>query len=175
MHGDALGSRQRDSEHGLAARGFFLARGIRWRAVRIRGCRAARPGRLRGLHALDIGCGSGAICRSHDQHHPSCCLAILAWTPMLRALVAARPSTAPACTASSPPLTPVPCSPRFRVPVLPGDSAESLGQRVLAREHPLLVQTVIAISEGKLALRKNRLVAGNNPVFAPVTERSGPA
>ena len=37
---------------------------------------------------------------------------------------------------------PATCSRRRALPVLPGDDAESLGRRVLEREHPLLVQTV---------------------------------
>lgn len=39
-----------------------------------------------------------------------------------------------------------------RVPVLRGDTAESLAQRVLEREHVLLVETVKAISDAQLAL-----------------------
>jgi phosphoribosylglycinamide formyltransferase-1 len=37
-----------------------------------------------------------------------------------------------------------------RVPVLPGDDAEALAQRVLAREHALLVASVRAFAEGRL-------------------------
>ena len=37
-----------------------------------------------------------------------------------------------------------------RLTVLPGEDAESLGRRVLEREHPLLVQTVRAIALGEL-------------------------
>ena len=37
-------------------------------------------------------------------------------------------------------------SAQARVPVAPGDDAEALAQRVLAREHPLLVADVRAIS-----------------------------
>jgi phosphoribosylglycinamide formyltransferase-1 len=39
-----------------------------------------------------------------------------------------------------------------RVPVLAGDSVESLAARVLAREHELLVETLAAIAEGKIKL-----------------------
>lgn len=38
-----------------------------------------------------------------------------------------------------------------RIDVIPGESAERLGERVLAREHPLLVGSVKAVSEGKLS------------------------
>jgi phosphoribosylglycinamide formyltransferase-1 len=39
-----------------------------------------------------------------------------------------------------------------RVPVLPGDSVESLTARVLAEEHPLLVETVRWLAAGRVAL-----------------------
>ena len=44
-----------------------------------------------------------------------------------------------------------------RVPVLPDDDSESLAQRVLEREHPLLVQSVQAIADARLALTAARL------------------
>lgn len=46
---------------------------------------------------------------------------------------------------------------RACVNVLPGDTPERLGARVLAREHPLLVGCVRAISEGRLSLRPSGL------------------
>lgn len=39
-----------------------------------------------------------------------------------------------------------------RVPVLPGDDAATLGQRVLEREHPLLVETLRLLADGRVAL-----------------------
>lgn len=42
-----------------------------------------------------------------------------------------------------------------RVPVLPGDDAATLAQRVLAREHPLLVETLRWLAAGRLALDRN--------------------
>ena len=39
-----------------------------------------------------------------------------------------------------------------RVPVLPGDDAERLASRVLAREHPLLLATLRAFAAGRLRL-----------------------
>ncbi|KFN44421.1 phosphoribosylglycinamide formyltransferase [Arenimonas oryziterrae] len=41
---------------------------------------------------------------------------------------------------------------QVRVPVLAGDNADTLAQRVLAREHALLVETVKAIADGRLRL-----------------------
>lgn len=40
-----------------------------------------------------------------------------------------------------------------RVPVLPGDTAESLAKRVLEHEHELLVETVARIASGEIPLR----------------------
>ncbi|MGH8078023.1 MAG: phosphoribosylglycinamide formyltransferase, partial [Lysobacter sp.] len=41
-----------------------------------------------------------------------------------------------------------------RVPVQPGDDAAALAQRVLVREHPLLVETVRWLADGRLGLRR---------------------
>ena len=41
---------------------------------------------------------------------------------------------------------------QVRVPVLPGDDAETLGGRVLVREHALLVATITLVAAGRLAL-----------------------
>lgn len=55
-----------------------------------------------------------------------------------------------------------------RVPVLAGDDAESLGRRVLAREHPLLVETVALIAAGRLALREDVVLLDGTPVSTPL-------
>jgi phosphoribosylglycinamide formyltransferase-1 len=39
-----------------------------------------------------------------------------------------------------------------RVPVLPGDDVDTLGRRVLEREHALLVGTVGLVAAGRLTL-----------------------
>lgn len=44
-----------------------------------------------------------------------------------------------------------------RLPVEVGETIESLAQRVLAREHPLLVQTIRAIAEGTLSVDSAQL------------------
>ena len=41
---------------------------------------------------------------------------------------------------------------QVRVPVLAGDTAEALASRVLAREHPLLLASVAALSRGEMTL-----------------------
>lgn len=42
-----------------------------------------------------------------------------------------------------------------RVPVLPGDDADTLAARVLAREHPLLVETLRWLAAGRIALHEH--------------------
>lgn len=55
-----------------------------------------------------------------------------------------------------------------RVPVLPGDDAESLAARVQGVEHPLLVETVRLFAEGRLQLRAGRIHLNGNPQPAPL-------
>lgn len=46
---------------------------------------------------------------------------------------------------------------RARVPVLPGDDADTLAARVREVEHPLLVEVVRLLGEGRLSLRDGRI------------------
>jgi len=55
-----------------------------------------------------------------------------------------------------------------RVPVLPGDDAESLGRRVLAREHPLLVETLGLFAAGRASLRDDRVQLDGVPLSTPL-------
>jgi phosphoribosylglycinamide formyltransferase-1 len=55
-----------------------------------------------------------------------------------------------------------------RVPVQPGDDAEALARRVLAREHPLLVQTLVLIGEGRIALEDDRVQLDGAPLATPL-------
>lgn len=55
-----------------------------------------------------------------------------------------------------------------RVPVLPGDDAESLGARVRAVEHPLLVETVRLLAEGRLQLGADGPRLNEIPLAAPL-------
>lgn len=55
-----------------------------------------------------------------------------------------------------------------RVPVHPGDDAQTLGARVLEREHPLLVATVQLLADGRVALRDNRVYFDDQPLPAPL-------
>jgi phosphoribosylglycinamide formyltransferase 1 len=55
-----------------------------------------------------------------------------------------------------------------RVPVLPGDTAETLAARVREQEHPLLVETVRLLSEGHLLLGEGRLYLNDTALHAPL-------
>ncbi|NOT86881.1 MAG: phosphoribosylglycinamide formyltransferase [Lysobacter sp.] len=57
---------------------------------------------------------------------------------------------------------------RARVPVLPGDSAETLAARVREQEHPLLVETVRLLGEGRLRLGGGRICLNDRALEAPL-------
>ena len=54
------------------------------------------------------------------------------------------------------------------VPVLEGDDADSLAERVLAREHPLLLATLRIAVAGRLAERGGRAWLDGHPLFKPL-------
>lgn len=54
------------------------------------------------------------------------------------------------------------------VPVLPGDDEAALAARVLAREHPLLVETVRLLAAGAVRLAPEGVVARGGPLAAPL-------
>lgn len=58
---------------------------------------------------------------------------------------------------------------QVRVAVRPGDRSEHLARRVLEREHPLLVQSVKAISEGKLTLSPTGIIWRGTHLLAPLS------
>ncbi len=55
-----------------------------------------------------------------------------------------------------------------RVPVLPGDSAETLAERVLAVEHPLLLATVQLLSTGRLAEQGGIIQLDGQSLLSPL-------
>lgn len=55
-----------------------------------------------------------------------------------------------------------------RVPVLPGDDEDSLAARVIAREHPLLVETVRWIAAGRLRLGATGIHLDSSPLADPL-------
>lgn len=57
---------------------------------------------------------------------------------------------------------------RARVAVLPGDDAAALALRVLAREHPLLVETLRWLAAGRLVLGRNGVVVDGEPLSTPL-------
>ena len=54
------------------------------------------------------------------------------------------------------------------MPVHPGDDAETLQQRVLAVEHPLLVATLRLAVSGRLAERDATVLVDGHPLFTPL-------
>jgi phosphoribosylglycinamide formyltransferase-1 len=57
---------------------------------------------------------------------------------------------------------------QVRVPVRGDDDAESLGRRVLGREHPLLVETVALLATGRIALREDSVMLDGMPLSTPL-------
>ena len=55
-----------------------------------------------------------------------------------------------------------------RVPVLPGDDAETLARRVLAREHPLLVETLALFAAGRISLHGDHVQLDDAPLPTPL-------
>lgn len=55
-----------------------------------------------------------------------------------------------------------------RVPVLAHDSAETLAQRVLAREHPLLVETLHWLATGRIALAEDAVHVDDMALATPL-------
>lgn len=55
-----------------------------------------------------------------------------------------------------------------RVPVLPGDDAERLAERVLAREHPLLLATLSALAGGRLHVDARGARYDGAPLTSPL-------
>lgn len=57
---------------------------------------------------------------------------------------------------------------RAGVPVHPGDDADTLAARVLAVEHPLLVEVLKLAVEGRLAERNATVFVDGHPLFTPL-------
>ncbi|RBK45377.1 phosphoribosylglycinamide formyltransferase, partial [Xanthomonas oryzae pv. oryzae] len=55
-----------------------------------------------------------------------------------------------------------------RVPVLPGDNAEQLAARVLAREHPLLLATLQLLASGRVAVQGDTVHIDGQCLFTPL-------
>jgi len=57
---------------------------------------------------------------------------------------------------------------QVRVPVQAGDNAESLARRVLAREHPLLIEALRLIATGRIALSGDEVQLDGTPLTTPL-------
>ncbi|HDS1219437.1 TPA: phosphoribosylglycinamide formyltransferase [Stenotrophomonas maltophilia] len=55
-----------------------------------------------------------------------------------------------------------------RVPVLAGDDAQTLAERVLAVEHPLLIASLQLLCDGRLAEREGQAILDGHPLFRPL-------
>lgn len=55
-----------------------------------------------------------------------------------------------------------------RVPVLAGDDAQTLAERVLAVEHPLLIASLRLLCDGRLAEREGQAIFDGHPLFRPL-------
>jgi phosphoribosylglycinamide formyltransferase-1 len=55
-----------------------------------------------------------------------------------------------------------------RVPVLPGDTEQSLAARVLAREHQIYPKVIGLIAEGRVQLNGDRVLFDGRPLAAPL-------
>ncbi|MBB3799782.1 phosphoribosylglycinamide formyltransferase-1 [Xanthomonas arboricola] len=55
-----------------------------------------------------------------------------------------------------------------RVPVLPGDSADQLAARVLAREHPLLLATLDLLASGRVQIHGDAVHLDGQCLFTPL-------
>ncbi|MEQ8033988.1 phosphoribosylglycinamide formyltransferase [Xanthomonas sp. WHRI 6106] len=55
-----------------------------------------------------------------------------------------------------------------RVPVLPGDSADQLAARVLAREHPLLLATLDLLASGRVQIHGDAIHLDGQCLFTPL-------
>jgi phosphoribosylglycinamide formyltransferase-1 len=59
-----------------------------------------------------------------------------------------------------------------RVPILPGDDAELLAERVLAAEHRIYPQAVRWFAEGRLRLHEDRALLDDNPLPLPLERKT---
>ena len=57
---------------------------------------------------------------------------------------------------------------QVRVPILAGDTPETLAQRLLPREHALLLAVLQLIATGRITERDARACLDGQPVFSPL-------
>lgn len=62
-----------------------------------------------------------------------------------------------------------------RVPVMPGDTEDSLSARVLAREHRIYPMAIGLIAEGRVQLKGDRVYLDDRPLTQPLMDGEGTA
>jgi len=100
--------------------------------------------------------------------HPSLLPAFKGLRTHAQALVAGVDAHGASVHYVTPDLDGGPVIAQARVPVHAGDDVESLGRRVLAREHPLLVETVALIAADRIALREDLVMLDGMPLSTPL-------
>jgi phosphoribosylglycinamide formyltransferase 1 len=100
--------------------------------------------------------------------HPSLLPAFKGLKTHAQALAAGVPEHGASVHFVTPDLDGGPVIAQARVPVLPGDDAQALAGRVLAREHPLLVATVGLLAAGRVALQDDVVALDGRPLAAPL-------
>jgi len=100
--------------------------------------------------------------------HPSLLPAFKGLRTHAQALAAGAPEHGASVHYVTPDLDGGPVIAQARVPVLPGDDAAALAERVLAREHPLLVETVRLIAAGRVALAGDSVLLDGAPLAVPL-------
>lgn len=109
----------------------------------------ARPGRILNIHPSLLPAFKGL--RTHQQ-----------------ALDAGVAEHGASVHVVSPELDGGPVVAQARVPVLPGDDADRLAQRVLVREHPLLLASLRMCAEGRLQLSRDGVAFDGRPLRRPL-------
>lgn len=100
--------------------------------------------------------------------HPSLLPAFKGLRTHEQALAAGAPVHGASVHFVTPELDGGPVIAQARVPVHPGDDAAALAARVIAREHPLLVESLQLIAAGRLALRGERVQLDGSPLPSPL-------
>ena len=100
--------------------------------------------------------------------HPSLLPAFKGLHTHAQALAAGVPEHGASVHFVTPDLDGGPVLAQARVPVQPGDDAQALATRVLAREHPLLVASIALLAARRVALVDDTITLDGEPLGAPL-------
>jgi phosphoribosylglycinamide formyltransferase-1 len=100
--------------------------------------------------------------------HPSLLPAFKGLRTHAQALAAGVPEHGASVHYVTPDLDGGPVIAQVRVPIQAGDDADSLARRVLAREHPLLVQTIGLIAAGRIGLAGDAVQLDGTALSTPL-------